>query len=405
MWLFRGVQSAIFYYATCTPCATAGDRRRRKREAARTQREKAREAAIVTDQPRVFPQPTPFSTNAGWAEEIALGPGPPARRGGHRPANNRSAHHLDGTAPRLSGMSSSTLGDESPSRKEKGGLGDRLHWMRYQREDEPLWGQEEMQEVRGSSVGISGRGRAETNHSSRYYIAKVPPVNDLHPPIVSGPTSRAEVRWMLQPPPPARVMAGKERYSSVRSSREGSIRRKNGHGRVSDTGEEDEAQVGQSSQPVEQTKASAEIKPNSSRKPDKKGHRPPPITVVGGHRTMDSQEDDSPRRVPLATIASHSKSAAYDEFHLQISSAMNSRSNSLSSLGSPAESLPWTETLYSRPGSKATDDSGKAFHSSLSNVISPVHRGHKKVEAVHVEISEEEGQIQEIRPWRWSFDI
>lgn len=120
---------------------------------------------------------------------------------------------------------------------------------------------------------------------------------------------------------------------------------------------------------------------------------------------MDSQEDDSPRRVPLATIASHSKSAAYDEFHLQISSAMNSRSNSLSSLGSPAESLPWTETLYSRPGSKATDDSGKAFHSSLSNVISPVHRGHKKVEAVHVEISEEEGQIQEIRPWRWSFDI
>ncbi|KAL1962847.1 hypothetical protein VTN77DRAFT_9122 [Rasamsonia byssochlamydoides] len=396
MWLFRGVQSAIFYYATCTPCATAGDLRRRKREAARTQREQARAAALVTDQPRVFPQPTPFSTNPGWAEEIALGPGPPARRGGHRPANNRSSNQLDRTA------SSTTLEDDLPSRKEKGGLGERLHWMRYQREDEPLWGQEEMQEVPGSSVGISGRGRADTSHSSRYYIARAPPVNDLHPPIVSGPTSRAETRWMLQPPPPARVMAGKERYESVRGSREGSVRKKS----------EDEVQVKSTSQLTEQT-----TKPtNSSRKVDK-GHRPAPITVVGEHRkAVDSQEDltdSTSRRVPLATIASRSKSVAYDhgghaydEFHLQVSSAMNSRSNSPSSLGSPVDSLPCPDMPYWRPDSKGTDDSGKAFHPSFSNIVSPLHRSHTKVEAIHVEINEqEEGPIQQIRPWRWSFDI
>jgi len=43
-------------------------------------------------------------------------------------------------------------------------------------------------------------------------------VNDLHPPVVStAPRSRLETQWMLQPPPRAKVMAGKERASRDRS--------------------------------------------------------------------------------------------------------------------------------------------------------------------------------------------
>ena len=62
-----------------------------------------------------------------------------------------------------------------------------------QREDEVLWGQ-----------------KKRSSDKADYYIPRMPPVNDLHPPVASGPKSRAEVRWMLQPPPSAKVMEGKE---------------------------------------------------------------------------------------------------------------------------------------------------------------------------------------------------
>lgn len=75
----------------------------------------------------VVRQPTPFSTNPGWAEEIRLGPGPPARK----------------------------------SRADK--------------------------------------------------FARS--VEDAHPPIVGTPRNPADVQWMLQPPPTAKVMAGKEQQS------------------------------------------------------------------------------------------------------------------------------------------------------------------------------------------------
>ena len=79
--------------------------------------------------------------------------------------------------------------------------------MHFQRDDEALWGQT----MQDKSEGASSRPGIDRNESSSYHIPKVPPVNDLHPPVVSGPKSRAEVSWMLQPPPIAKVMAGKER--------------------------------------------------------------------------------------------------------------------------------------------------------------------------------------------------
>ncbi len=57
-------------------------------------------------------------------------------------------------------------------------------------------------------------------------MARNPPVNDLHPPVVStAPSSREETRWMLQPPPSAKIMEGKERVNRNRADSDRSGRR------------------------------------------------------------------------------------------------------------------------------------------------------------------------------------
>jgi hypothetical protein len=99
---------------------------------------------------------------------------------------------------------------------------------RYQREDEDLWGMDEpslplQQVASGSSVGGAGYNlkRPGTSRSASYYSVRAPPVNDLHPPVVSMPSpDPADNRWMLQPPPKASVMAGRERATN--RSRSGS---------------------------------------------------------------------------------------------------------------------------------------------------------------------------------------
>jgi hypothetical protein len=412
MWLYRGAQSAIFYYVTCTPCATTAELRRRKKEAVRHQREKAKHASVICDQPRVFPQPTPFSTNEGWKGEIELGPGPPARKG-HRPVTNRTeSRQTDPCLSSFSVTSNSTLGDDLPQRKEKGGimppLGERWNWMRYQREDEPLWGEE----LKGSSVGISGRGRASTINSGKYYHAKVPPVNDLHPPIVSGPTSRAETRWMLQPPPPAKVMAGKARCdSSARVSRDGSPRR-SVNGRTSYGQSEDQNE--EASWPGNSQVSEVFPRSRSSNKSS-----PLHLSVQAAEETHLTEPRDSSlravRRPPLATVASCPRSNSpscrmHNDSRLNVLQSDTSRSTSSSNLSS-ISLLDCPETPYSRPGSKATDDSGKAFRSSFSNITTTLHHKHQDVQTLHLEINEQklrrkgEEQLEHVRPWRWSFDM
>lgn len=416
MWFARGVQSAIFYYATCTPCAEAENRRRRKKDAIRAQREQAKSAVIVTDQPRPFPQPTPFSTNAGWMEEIALGPGPPARR--HRSRNNAS----DGL-PRLSSTSSMTVeGSVLSGGKEKSTLSEKLHWSRFQREDEVLWGEEEQEDaIQGSSVGISGRARSGTGHSNKYYIARAPPVNDLHPPIVSGPTSRAETRWMLQPPPSAKVMAGKARHDVSKESRDSSIQRRSRIDmKIMEAGEEEEMiQEGQL-RPITDRPGWLINKATSSYRrtfDSHKKHRPATLEIgrqSSSPETGDGNCDilqapptavttmESPRSASLTNVR------AFDEWHFQLSPSFHSRSNSPSSMGSPDDSLHWPDTPYSRPDSKRTTaaDSGKGFHPSYLNLAVSSREVDKSIEAIHVEVNEPRSreQMQPLK-WRWSFDI
>lgn len=372
MWLYRGAQSAVFYYATCTPCAMSIDRRKRKKDAARTQREMEKQAPeIVTDQPRLFLQPTPFSTNQGWREEIALGPGPPTRRGGNR-NNNRRTDSWDT--------------DEISQLKDKAGssrqhLSERLKSMRYQREDEPLWGQE----VRGSSIGFSGRGRADRDEPSKYYTARAPPINDLHPPIVSGPISRADTRWMLQPPPSAKVMAGKERFDTTSPS----------DSRGESFGDR-----------------FARVDKRLPRLDEKAPARRSQDSDIETFAANLIQEHSHNR--PSITRA-HSDSIGRDEFE----ASRISRTDSMVSMDDSDNHSLSTEWKYpdtpgTRPASKSTHESEKIYiRPQISKTLSTLHRDNKNnVQMLHVEINDDDnrddvglGELERIRPWRWSMDI
>ncbi|RAK97115.1 uncharacterized protein BO80DRAFT_198134 [Aspergillus ibericus CBS 121593] len=402
MWLYRGAQSAVFYYATCTPCANSLDLHKRKKEAVRSQRQKDKIDAIVTDQPRPLAQPTAFSTNPGWAEEIALGPGPPARRGGHRAAHRRTDSWNTGVSADSTQDVSRTGGSSHKKDKSslKHPLGDRWNRMRYQREDEPLWGQDV--EVKGSSVGLSGGGKEDAGSTSKYYIARVPPVNDLHPPIVSGPKSRAETRWMLQPPPSARVMAGKERVGDTVRSNDSSAQRADGDRNVK--------------KPVEPT---PQLPPLETQTPEKKVVRPsPPRMAPDGWYDPRSADVDSEGDDEFSPPPSPRLRYGRDEANFVISPSLRSRSDSCSTLSSPGDtevesprnSLHSPGTPTSRPVSKATHDSGKHFPPTISQALSTLQRDNNKVQLLHLEINDSPddiglGQLERLRPWRWSMDI
>ena len=191
------------------------------------------------EQPDLYRQPEPSATNPYWSEEIVLGPGPPPRRTG-RKAHNGSQRGITtagthSTGPSRGGSSLDMNHPETadPARTSDDTLsGDNWNKRRYQREDEELWGfgdpdptmrKGSQSNGTGSSVGVAGISRPGTAYSTAesYYTARAPPVNDLHPPVVSMPSpNAADNKWMLQPPPRAKVMNGKERATD--RSRSGS---------------------------------------------------------------------------------------------------------------------------------------------------------------------------------------
>ena len=170
-----------------------------------------------------------------------MGPGPPKKKGDKTDSKNASQRALNtagqGSSYASSGVASATDAGSSPTAGTEGSRlsGDGWNLKRYQREDEALWGhdthgpgQRIMDAIAkaGSTAGRliesrlsrAGSGPVEEENPRTYYLAKNPPVNDLHPPVVSTqPASRDETRWMLQPPPSAKVMEGKERVNRNRA--------------------------------------------------------------------------------------------------------------------------------------------------------------------------------------------
>lgn len=145
---------------------------------------------------------------------MALGPGPPQR--------NRNKDRERGRAESSRGLRSGGAGSSSVAGTSSAdtvveielrvpGQQDQVG-RRYQREDENLWG------LSSDSITSMSRSSTTGSRTGYYYLARNPAVNDLHPPVVSTqPTHPSQTRWMLQPPPSAKIMEGKITSSRRRS--------------------------------------------------------------------------------------------------------------------------------------------------------------------------------------------
>lgn len=258
----RGIQSVIFYYLSCAPCTKVANRRNRKRQ---SEKDKAQREAVALQNPDTYRQPSPFRTNQYWAEEIRAGPGPPLRR---LPKKERKRRQLEKDERGRSPTRRQSQGEGKkdilalPEPAYLGGIKtiirnnqNRLSgleskwkdWRGFQREDEELWGNESTDDLNdmepdsrrgpvrhGSSIGVPGPLQLDSQgrlceRREGYWMARHPPVNDLHPPVVSVPNrSKPANQWMLQPPPPSAVMNGYRHSSRYRSDSENGTRKDRG---------------------------------------------------------------------------------------------------------------------------------------------------------------------------------
>ncbi|KAI1467540.1 uncharacterized protein F4812DRAFT_400633 [Daldinia caldariorum] len=239
------VQSAIFYVVSCAPCLQA---RHHQQSKALAKKEREIKARIQAENPGSYRHPDPFNTNPYWSEEIMMGPSLQSKKyaGGNK---NNSQKRLNSSGKESASVAESTTQVDSMSPvsshtavAEDGKLSfsttlsDDWNRKRYQREDEELWGHELsrtghklMDAIKhaGSSagrlletrLGMEPKPVTEEDRHNFYFAPRNPPVNEYHPPIVcQKPTHRTANMWMLQPPPPAKVMEGK-----VPVSRSGSM--------------------------------------------------------------------------------------------------------------------------------------------------------------------------------------
>ena len=166
-----------------------------------------------------------------------MGPGPPQRKQRDQKERERERErHMGDRGLATGGVASSAvtgassadtvIGSEATDGREvdqERNSEEGWNRRRYQREDEMLWGVHSDGDSR-KETPKAGRSRAGTASSAgSYKYGCNPAVNDLHPPIVSTrPTNKSEMRWMLQPPPSARIMEGKEPANRSRSGSGGS---------------------------------------------------------------------------------------------------------------------------------------------------------------------------------------
>ncbi|WPG99683.1 Hypothetical protein R9X50_00250200 [Acrodontium crateriforme] len=235
MALHRGIQSAIFYYLSCAPCSDARYRKKRKQEAIQ---DRAERELLEAQMPNLYRHPSPSSTNPHWHAEISLGPTLPYR-GKRKIHTAESQRELKKSGTYSSNGSNIPSSVDLPRSSGSDGRHDsKWNFRPYQRDDEELWGSSHTEPALRShldgSTAIDGLARparvrtADSTKSSTYRSFRNPAVNDLHPAIVTRVESRDDVAWMMQPPPVAEVMSGKERAPRSRSDSGGS--RPSAHG-------------------------------------------------------------------------------------------------------------------------------------------------------------------------------
>jgi hypothetical protein len=342
-----------------------------------------------------------------------MGPGPPKKKGDKTESKNVSQRALNtagqGSSYTSSGAISTTDAGSSPTAVTEGSRlsGDGWNLKRYQREDEALWGhdthgpgQRIMDAIAkaGSTAGRliesrlsrGGSVPVEEENPGTYYLARNPPVNDLHPPVVSTqPTSRDQTRWMLQPPPPAKVMEGKERVNRNRAGSNGSSRKggdvtplsrqvtgrlvdaKLQRGETMPSREDSWSKLPPSGRPRgqrhERSRSQSTESSESTEAGSRRKRKPPPISIsTDGTSSLDkalhvpipsisTEMGERPSRPLLTTIISSSNvlptvSSGNDHLalqelsHLSSNSAVNSRapspSNPLSRLSPSVNAMP-----------------------------------------------------------------
>ncbi|GAB7339074.1 hypothetical protein MBLNU457_5730t1 [Dothideomycetes sp. NU457] len=229
MALHRGIQSAIFYYISCAPCTEARGRRKRRKDAERDREQKRLYEEL---HPGLYRHPSPFATNPHWQVEIDLGPGRPydSKKRKDKPTPDNAelrSRETMGSALDSQVASSPDLGHSGTQEARNDS---RWTVRNFQREDEELWGMQRQATNKGRTSHVEdlpGLTRPPTARTTRtnktgasarsYQSWQNPSLNDQHPATVTRLESIEDVAWMLQPPPPAKFMSGKERTSRSRS--------------------------------------------------------------------------------------------------------------------------------------------------------------------------------------------
>ncbi|CAN8099275.1 unnamed protein product [Discula destructiva] len=267
--IIAALRSVYFYYISCSPCRKIGHRRETRREAELQAGMKAR---LEMEQPGLYRHPNPENTNQYWLEDINMGPSLSKNKVKRGPSQTTSQRHLQSAGTSEAGPSrrptAETVNPPSPIPDRPTSVGSStrfpatetassptvvadelearttlsmsvtdsqdLDWNRerYDREDEELWGShvynkagQRIRDVITKGKDTAGRlfdasrtprdrdrdrEITEEERVNFYTAPRNPPVNDYHPPVVSArPASKHEYRWMLQPPPSAKVMEGK----------------------------------------------------------------------------------------------------------------------------------------------------------------------------------------------------
>jgi len=244
--LVRGIQSVLFLYLSCAPCLRFYRHKKRLKQHQREHRER-NATQLMT--PENYRQASPYRTNYYWAEEMRLGPGPPPQRLTKKMRQKKvKADRLAASEAEKTALPARSPSQDHGRKDRRGNTGEQsavdsvrdilinaaislkptgVKWNTelYQREDEELWvsdedgpstlesrvGHERRKSYGGSSFGFPRLGRFATAQASDkgFYMARNPPVNEHHPPIVSNPaTSMVSNKWMLQPPPSPSIMNG-----------------------------------------------------------------------------------------------------------------------------------------------------------------------------------------------------
>lgn len=283
------IQTVVFHIFACATLRQSVAKRRQKRENSRAKAEKEREQQ---EHPEIYKHPAPFEVNPHWKEDIELGPIYSKKLKANKDKKKRRGINPDKLPESSAGVSLES-GDKIPCADSVPDLNDE-NWNRvkYQREDEALWGDEESNTNR-SETPIS---RASTSRSHRFNPSPTPIVQEVYPPVVTKlPKGPDQVQWMLQPPPKAAVMEGKDRSNRSRSSTNSS-RHTNFSNRSGKLPENYPSRCGQRHD---------RLSPSSSHSTIRRQRRVPPISISEDDSTPPTSPIASPiARPPLATIAS-----------------------------------------------------------------------------------------------------